>query len=390
MSMKPLKDYSHIRGIHMGFEKVEDPMPLEQQLEYCQKLNLNSNRLFTDYMIYAKDPEGTKKRIQETIRTSWKYGVSTMQILFGGNSLDPMILEPEFWAEKGDAYVRDMVLLLKDEPGLLMWDVMNEPSCNLWMEDAPEEEKSTRWAKINEFLRHYCALVKELDPEGCITIGHTEARHLEPSAAWVDVLCFHDYRETRARIAENYDLAEEIGRKYGKPVINSETCCLCRANPYDLAIQTCMERKMGFYVFCLMSEGFWGEVHGLIYRDGTIRNPEAIAALMGFFVNRSPSRIKPNPNREGYVYKAIEGLEKALTDTRGLFKNVDRTSDEILEAAEYAANLMEANYMVPMLDPPTAKILDWRAQPVEQRDIVAIRKFAYELGKTLKEWAQVL
>lgn len=388
--MKPFRDYSHIRGIHLGSLKRTDSIPLETQLEYCQRLNLNSNRLFMDYAYYAVDPEGAKQRIQETIRTSWAYGVSTMQILFGGNALDPGVLEPEFWAEKGDAYVRDMVLLFKDEPGLLMWDLMNEPSCNLWMRDAPETEKPARWAKMNAFLKHYCALVKELDPEGCITIGHTEACDLEPSAQWVDVLSFHDYRETRARIAENYDLAESIGRQYGKPVINSETCCLCRANPYDLAIQTCMDRNMGFYVFNLVAEGYWGEVHGLIYPDGTIRNPEAIAALYGFFINRSPGRIKPNPNREGYVYRAIEGLERALTDTRALFKNKDRTSDEILEAAEYAANLLEANGMVPMYDPPSAKILDWRGQPEDARDITAIRRFAYDLGKTLKEWAQVL
>jgi hypothetical protein len=388
--MKPLSDYSHIRGIHMGFEKGPDHMPLEKQLEYCRKLDLNSNRLFTDYAHYALDPEGVKKYLKETIELCWKYGVSTMQILFGGNQLDPVILEPEFWAEKGDPYVRDMVLLLKDEPGLLMWDVMNEPTCNLWYSDAPEDEKPARLAKITGFLKHYCALVKELDPDGCITIGHTEACDLEPSAAWVDVLCFHDYRETRARIAENYDLAEALGRKYGKPVINSETCCNCRANPYDLAIKTCVDRQMGFYVFCLLAEGFWGEVHGLIYPDGTIRNPEAIAALYGFFINRSPSRIKPNPNREGYVYKAIKGLEEALTDTRGLFKNVDRSSNEILEAAEYAANLLEANGMVATYDLPSAKILDWRAQQESERDMVAIRKFAYDLGKTLKEWAQVL
>ena len=388
--MKPLKDYSHIRGIHLGLHRVEDGMPLEERLEYCQKLKLNSSRMFMDYAMYAKDPQKTRDDLVKCIDTCWEYGVSTMQILFGGNQLDPAILEPEFWAEKGDAYVKDIVLALKDHPGLLMWDVMNEPSCNVWMEDATPEEKPVRWAKINEFLKHYCDLVKSLDPDGTITIGHTEAQHLEPSADWVDVLCFHDYRETRARIAENFDLAEEIGRKYDKPVINSEICCLCRANPYDLAIQTCMERNMGFYVFNLVIEGYWGDTHGLIYADGTIRNPEAIAALYGFFINRSETRVKPNPNREGYVYKAIEGLKEALTEQRGLFKNADKPSDEILEAAEYAANLMEANGLALTYDLPTSKIMDWRAQPEEERDIVAIRNFAFELGETMKKWAQDL
>lgn len=92
-----------------------------------------------------------KKKIKKIVETSWQYAISTMLILFKGNSLDPVILEPEFWQEKGDPYVQDMVLLLKDQPGLLMWDVMNKPSCNLWFQDAPTEEKPIRWAKINEF-----------------------------------------------------------------------------------------------------------------------------------------------------------------------------------------------------------------------------------------------
>ena len=39
--------------------------------------------------------------------------------------------------------------------------------------------------------------------------------------------------------------------------------------------------------------------------------------------------------------------------------------------------------MVPMHEPPTAKIRLWRSQPPERRDQAAIRKFAYELGQTL-------
>jgi hypothetical protein len=387
--MKPLKDYSHIRGIH-GLQEENSGMPLEKMLEYCNRLNLNSSRRYMDYFIYIKDPKGNLEKLRSDMALCHEYGVSTMQIIFGGNSLDPTILEPEFWREKGDKYVSEIVLALKDSPGLLMWDIMNEPSCNLWMTDAPEGERPKRWEKINAFLKHYCALVKELDPEGCITIGHTEACDLEPSAEWVDVLTFHDYRETDKRRAENYDLAEEIGRKYNKPVINSETCCLCRANPYDTAIKACMDRKMGFYVFELMIGGYWEDTHGLIYPDGTIRNPEAIAALFGFFVNRTSSRVKPNPNREGYVYRAVEGLKRALTDERGLFKNRDRTSDEILEAAEYAANLMEANGIACTYDLPTAKIADWRAQPEDERDLKAIRDFAFGLGETLKAWAQMI
>lgn len=46
--------------------------------------------------------------------------------------------------------------------------------------------------------------------------------------------------------------------------------------------------------------------------------------------------------------------------------------------------------MVPMREPPTAKILQWRSQPAEQRDAEAIRKFALELGQTLEKQCGIL
>ncbi len=386
--MKPLKDYSHIRGIHLG--RPNGPMPLEKQLEYCQRLNLNSNRHWASYAEWQKDPKGYIASVKQYIRTCNDAGVSTMQILFNGNMMDVAILDEPFWKEVGDPYVRDMVAALKDEPGLLMWDIMNEPSCNDYWRKSPEDEKEARWNKLHAFLKHYCELVKELDPEGTITIGHTYSTELEPSAEWVDVLCFHDYLETRARIEHTYDVAEEMRAKYNKPIINSEMCCLCRANPYDLAIQIATERKVGFYVFCLMADGYWGDVHGLIYPDGTIRNPDAIAALYGFFRNRGASRIAANPNKEGNVYTALELLKEALTDKVVLFENKRSSTDDILEAAEYAANLLEGCEMVPMNNPPTARINDWRAMPEEARPLAEIRAFAYSLAEELKKWCQIL
>jgi len=46
--------------------------------------------------------------------------------------------------------------------------------------------------------------------------------------------------------------------------------------------------------------------------------------------------------------------------------------------------------MVPMREPPTAKILQWRSQPPEQRDAQAIRQFALELGQTLEKQCGIL
>ena len=65
--------------------------------------------------------------------------------------------------------------------------------------------------------------------------------------------------------------------------------------------------------------------------------------------------------------------------------------DDILEAAEYCANLLEGAEMVPMWEPPTAKIETWRKMSDEDKEKARgeIRKFAYDLALQLKEWCEL-
>ena len=62
-----------------------------------------------------------------------------MPILWNGNGLDPDTLKPEF-RSRGDEYVKAIVEAIKDEPGLLMWDIMNEPLTNAHYRGAPDED----------------------------------------------------------------------------------------------------------------------------------------------------------------------------------------------------------------------------------------------------------
>ena len=78
------------------------------------------------------------------------------------------------------------------------------------------------------------------------------------TAPLVDVLIFHDYSATRGRMNRIYDYAEKMSKKYGKPLLNNETGCLCRANPYDMTLEILEERKIGWYLFELtIGEDMW-------------------------------------------------------------------------------------------------------------------------------------
>jgi hypothetical protein len=273
-----------------------------------------------------------------------------------------------------------------------MWDIMNEPLWNDYYNKASGEEKKQHEGEIAAFVRYSLTYVKMIDPVNAVTVGYAFSSEMEGSADLVDVLSFHDYTTTRGSVEDAYRTAEEIAKKYRKPILNTETACIARANPYDEVLQIAQEHHTGWYLFNLMIGGYWGEVHGIFYPDGTVRDPSIIAAVMGFYRNRNLDTIvKSSPNREGAAEKALKAIEDALSEDKGTFGRPPSAAatDTILDAAEYAANLLEAAQMVPMNMPPTAQILYWRQQPPEKRDREAIRNFTYELGLALKKDCQL-
>jgi hypothetical protein len=386
---KPLQDYSFIRGVN--YEMEGDQARLERELGYARRINLNSTRIWLSYKAYQKAPQAYVEWLRNYIRTANRMGFTTMPILWNGNDLNPDTLKPAFRVE-GDAYVKAMVEAVKDEPGLLMWDIMNEPLWNDYYHQAGGEEKQRREGEITAFVRYCLTSVKKIDPVNAVTVGYAFPREMEGSADLVDVLSFHNYTPTRASVEDDYRTAEEISKKYRKPVLNTETACIARANPYDEVLQIAEEHKTGWYLFSLMIGGYWGEVHGIFYPDGTVRDPSIVAAIMGFYRNRDlNTMVKPMPNREGAAGKALKAIADALNEDKGTFARLAsaEATDKILDAAEYAANLLEAAEMVPLNVPPTAQILYWRQQPPEKRDREAIRKFVYELGLVLKKNCQL-
>ena len=80
-------------------------------------------------------------------------------------------------------------------------------------------------------------------------MSYALSSELEGSADLVDVLSFHDYTPTRAEVEAAYRTAEEVGKKFGKPILNTETACIARANPYEEVLQIAEEHHTGWYLF---------------------------------------------------------------------------------------------------------------------------------------------
>ena len=177
-----------------------------------------------------------------------------MPILWNGNSLNPDTLKPEF-RPQGDAYVKAIVEAIKDEPGLLMWDIMNEPVTNDYVMKATGDEHQQHIDQITEFVRYYLTYVRKLDPVNALTVGYEFSSQLSVAADLEDVISFHDYTVRRSTVEHAYSVAEDVAKKYGKPILNTETGCIGRANPYDMVLEIAGEHKTGWYLFELMIHG---------------------------------------------------------------------------------------------------------------------------------------
>jgi hypothetical protein len=380
--MKLLKDYSFVRGVCHG-PHGQDPEIWKRDFGYMKRLNLNSIRMWMAQQAWEKDGAAYEKIIGDYFQEANNFGITIMPIFFNGNAISEFTpLTEEQWA-RAEKYTAAMIGVLKDQANLIMWDAINEPFCCDYLRTSPKEEYGQRWENIKYYTRRICEIILKLDRTSPLTVGHELVPHLESTLDLVDVVCFHDYRHTRAEMEDALVTSLKIAG--AKPVMNSETGCVCRSNPYDIELELCAKYKIGFYIFNLIIEGTWADSHGIVYPDGEIRDPAVVAAVMGFFRKRGPGRVLANPNREQHAEAAIKRIEDILAvKTTHLHHFKLATLDEILEAAEYGVNILETAELTPMWYPPSAKLARFRAQTPEQRDPAEIKQFAWDIARQLK------
>lgn len=382
------KDYSYIRGNHY-FGWQQDEQTIRKELGYGKQIGMNSTRICLYYSRYKQDPQKYLTDFRNYVRIAHSMGISVMPIIWDGCSLDPRILKPEFWKEEGDPYVKALIDFMKGEEGIICWDVMNEPSCNSYFEKCEtEEEFEQHKSEIFGHVRHYCELVKKLDNYNPITVGVQFSKNLElASADLVDIITFHDYLQSDSRVEAAWEIAEAVAKKYNKPLMNSETGCIGRGNPYELALGKCFEHGCGFYAFELLIHGGYAPIHGFFYPDGTIRDPSIITAFMGLTRNRDlKTMVKENPNQEHHVEKALAEAKAALAmDARR-----PGTLNALLEACEYCSNLLEGSQMVAMWDMPSAHIKAWKEMPANEVNAWEVRSFLFDLTEKLKDACQII
>ena len=362
-----IEDLSYIRGFnytpanvvaprhHIDTWVKYDQAVIEHDLDLAKRLNLNQVRVFVPYQVYVEDKEALTGKLRHFVRECNKRGIGVMPVVGSGTWVRDTTLRPQ-----AVEWVKFLVKAISTEPGLKYWDIMNEP-------DWPATPKE-RVVRNFENCKYLSKLFHELDPKTPVTIGMAFVDGMIELADYVDVLQFHDYMQTTEQIKTNITRAKEFAAKAGKPVFNGEIGCIARANPYDITLQAHMEAKVGWYIWELMvvRKG-WGEVHGVFYEDGTVRDPSIAAAVMGFFRNRGTDVLPSVTDKEGWVTKVVNNGYKWLGQT-------DATWEEGLAIAETAANLLESGELIAMRELPTREVKILREGKTDMPALKAVIK----------------
>jgi hypothetical protein len=350
-------DLSRIRGANYRGASAKDTTDYwlhydaaetERDLSYADRLELNQLRVFVNFASWQADKTAFRGDLIDLVRACNRHRIGVMITV--GDTQAFIGQDGAVNHEQISDFVRELVTAIADEPALAFWDASNEPDYN------PPGSPSDRQQKRFEIARRIATTLHQLDKKTPVTIGAASEHGMETLADAVDVLSFHDYLSTRAAIAGDIAHAQDFAVKSGKQVIDTEIGCIARANPYDVALEEHMKAHVGWYIWELMITKRWGDVHGVFYPDGSVRDPSIPAAMFGLFRNRSDHVLPENVNREGWVNTDVEKAQTWLDDASGSWQDG-------VDTAERLANLLEGAQLIAMREPPTRTIGLLRQEP---------------------------
>ena len=317
------------------------PAETERDLAYADSLKLNQLRVFVNYASWRANKAAFGRNLVDLARACRRHHLGLMITI--GDSQTFINDDGTINRDHIRLLVKELVSSVGLEPALAFWDASNEPDYN------PPGSPRDRQQKRFEIARLIAATLHEFDRNTPVTIGAANERNMEALADAVDVLSFHDYLPTRAAISNDIARAKAFAAKNGKLVMDTEIGCIARANPYDVTLEEHMKARVGWYIWELMITKRWGDVHGVYYPDGTVRDPAIPAAMFGLFRNRSDTIVLEFPDREGCVGRAITNAQACLDNDSGNWAAG-------LNAAETLANLLESAQLVAMRELPTRTV----------------------------------
>jgi hypothetical protein len=309
----PVDDFAWVRGANYvpSYARNDvqtwmdfDPEVIGRELGYAQKLRLNCVRVFLQYAVYEQDPPRFLERFERLLQLCEQHQIRLLPVVFDscfGEFPDLQKYRDQDWmASPGqnrlaeiywpalEGYVRAVVGAHGSDRRIVMWDMMNEPTCTSY--NQPEDQQLI-WA----FLRHFLAFTRRQTTLP-LTVGVESSSLLGQVASQVDVLAFHNYQPG---LREDIRQVRELGRKSGQAILINEVV-MRPQQPYSLALPILREERIGWVFWELMfgktqfTRGS-SPIQGLVYPDGTCRDVREVALVAGVSLEEAAALFPPRP-----------------------------------------------------------------------------------------------
>ena len=292
-----------------------DPAVIDRELGYAERLRLNTVRVFLQFAVYERDPQLFLERFENFLSLCDKHHIRMMPVVFDSCFGEFPDLEnyaqkdwmacpgqnrlgQEHWPQL-ESYVRDIVGKHRDDPRIIMWDVMNEPTCTSFNTPA---DKELIWT----FLRHMLDFVRELDT---LPPADSGSREHEPDSSGTG----QDRRGVHSQLSAGSARRSAGGQGTGSPTRQAgdhQRGCGPTATTVFHVMPILAEEKVGWCFWELMigrtqfSQGPT-PYQGVIYPDGTCFDATEVMLI----ASRGQQALPPRAGgpRAGFATAALVG-----------------------------------------------------------------------------------
>lgn len=267
--------------LEMWQAETFDPETIDRELGWAAGIGMNAVRVYLHDIAFRVDGAGFLERVERFLDLAERHGVRTMFVLFDsvwnpfpkpGPQPEPRprvhnagwlqspgreILSDPTRHHELEPYVSAVVGRFREDPRVLVWDVVNEPE-NPNLVSYGSEEPEDKDSLVLSLLEKAYGWTRAADPAQPLTSGVWQGDWRDPAAlspvnefllTRSDVVSFHCY------------LAAERMRKfiaglesYGRPLVCTEYMARTLGSTFEEVLPVLAEKRVG--AFC------WGLVAG--------------------------------------------------------------------------------------------------------------------------------
>ncbi len=268
---------SAINQLEMWQPETFDPATIDKELGWAQSIGMNTMRVFLHNLLWEKDPEGFKQRIDAFLAIAAKHKIKPLFVLFD-SCWDPNpVAGPQHppipgvhnsgWVQapgaarlkdasqydKLESYVKGIVGAFGKDNRILGWDLWNEPN-NGGGGNYPATPDKNKY--VAQLLPKVFNWARSVDPTQPLTSGVWIGDHWDDASTLdavektqvtqSDVITFHDYSWP-----ETFERRARQMMTYGRPVICTEYMARGNGSTFDGSLPIAKRLNIG-----MMNWGF--------------------------------------------------------------------------------------------------------------------------------------